>query len=412
MRVRPLILSSLGLGCALAAGALLAQIEPGDRGIAPVNSASSYEVTGITVDVAARDADAARTAGWREAQRKGWKALYGRLHGVPASAAPGLPDSTLDSLVGGIVIENEQIGPQRYIARLGVLFDRARAGSFLGVRGGQAVRSAPMLVIPVLWSGGALTALELRNPWQAAWARFRTGSSAIDYVRPRGTGADPLLLNAAQTRRPGRRWWRMLVEQYGAADVVVPEASLHRLYPGGPVIGTFTARHGPDGELLGQVQLRAADAAGLPAMLDEGVRRLDEIYTQALRQGGLSPDPTLVEAEVAPDPAEEAPAEGEGEIAEGAAAVAQVLTIQVDTPDVAAVGGAESALRGVPGVRSATVQSLAVGGVSIMRVVFDGDSDALRLALAARGWAAEGGAGSLRVRRAGAAPAGAPPPTP
>jgi len=54
----------------------------------------------------------------------------------------------LNSIVSGIVIDNEQIGPNRYIARLGVLFDRARTGQMLGVSG-DIQRSAPMLVIPV-----------------------------------------------------------------------------------------------------------------------------------------------------------------------------------------------------------------------------------------------------------------------
>src|SRR3546814_19516828 len=98
--------------------------------------------------------------------------------------AGSLSDATLNGLVSGMIIENEQIGPTRYIATLGVLFDRGRAGSLLGV-GGHAFRSPPMLVIPIEWSGGVARSLERRTGWQEAWARFRTGSSSIDYVRPK-----------------------------------------------------------------------------------------------------------------------------------------------------------------------------------------------------------------------------------
>ena len=56
---------------------------------------------------------------------------------------------------------------------LGVLFDRARAGEMLGVAGAVR-RSAPMLVIPVMITGGAATSFEFRNAWQRAWAQFRT----------------------------------------------------------------------------------------------------------------------------------------------------------------------------------------------------------------------------------------------
>ena len=65
---------------------------------------------------------------------------------------PTLSDSTLDGLVSSIIVEREQIGPNRYIADLGILFDRARAGELLGVAGVER-RSAPMLLIPVLIGG-------------------------------------------------------------------------------------------------------------------------------------------------------------------------------------------------------------------------------------------------------------------
>ena len=146
MRARIAIAACAGL---VIAGVALAQIEGSDRGVQPVASSSSYEVSGVTVDVAAKTPDEARYGGWRVAQRKAWVQLSKRLGG--GGAAVG--DGTLDQLVSGIVVENEQIGPARYIARLGVLFNRARTASLLGIVD-LAARSAPMLVIPVEHSGG------------------------------------------------------------------------------------------------------------------------------------------------------------------------------------------------------------------------------------------------------------------
>src|SRR3546814_1429328 len=80
-----------------------------------------------------------------------------------------------------------------------------------------------MLVIPIEWSGGVARSLERRTGWQEAWARFRTGSSSIDYVRPTGTRSDPLLLNHGQIGRRDRGWWRMVLDQFGASDVLIPE---------------------------------------------------------------------------------------------------------------------------------------------------------------------------------------------
>src|SRR3546814_5934799 len=86
----------------------------------------------------------------------------------------------------------------------------------------------------------------MRSAWQRAWAEYNTGQSAIDYVRTAGTGADTLLINTGQTGRRGRVWWRVILDQYGAADVLIPIARVEYSYPGGPIKGHFTARFGPD----------------------------------------------------------------------------------------------------------------------------------------------------------------------
>lgn len=386
-------------------GVLFAQIEGGERGVPPIDSSSSFEVSGINVDVSATTAEAARLGGWREAQRRGWQALWRRVHG--GADAPDLSDSALDGIVAGIIVEREQIGPRRYVAQLGVLFDRARTGQILGITG-RVQRSAPMLVIPVQWSGGRPQVFETRTEWQHAWARFRTGNSAIDYVRPSGTGVDPLLLNAAQVGRPGRTWWRMLLDSYGAADVLVPQVRLDRLWPGGPVIGHFSAYHGPDKRLIGEFRLRVESAEAIPRLLDEGIRRIDEAYVRALGEGRLAPDPSLViEDPVEPD---ELGDELLGlqpvldSLVVDSAVGATTISVQFETPDVASVGQGESALRAIPGVSSAATTSLALGGISVMRVGYQGDIGALAAALEARGWQVQRGNGTLRIVRGGAAP--------
>ena len=396
-------------------GAVYAQLDGADRGVPPIDSTTTLEVTGIEVDVTAADAEAARLEGWRQAQQKGWRALWASSTGRPQSQAPNLSDSVLNGLVSGIVIDSEQIGPKRYIARLGVLFDRARTGPLLGGVEGQVRNSAPMLVIPVMQTGGTHYSFEFRNAWQRAWARFRTGSSPVDYVRPTGGGIDPLLLNNAQTRRPGRGWWRMILDQYGAADVVVPEVHLKRLYPGGPAIGTFTARFGPDSQLLGRFTLRVENSAAIPRMFDEGVRRIDALYVRALASGLLTPDPNLVveEPEILAELAEQI----EAQTAETSAApvssapvpvgATNMFSIQVDTPTAAAVQQAELSVSRIGGVTSALTTSLALGGTSVMRVTYSGDIAALQAALQAQGWTVQVSGSTLRIARPSVPPPGA-----
>jgi hypothetical protein len=85
------------------------------------------------------------------------------------------------------------------------------------------------------------------------------------------------------------------------------------------------------------------------------------------------------------------------QLATGAAGLP--VTIQFDTPSAAAITATESAMRAVPGVRSAATTSLALGGVSLMRVTFDGDPAALKAALEARGYQVFGSGQTIRIRR-------------
>jgi hypothetical protein len=396
--VRRALLPLIGIGTLLAGAAVWAQIEGGDRGVPPIDSSGSFEVSGIDVDVSGKSPEAARLGGWRIAQRKGWQLLWAKTHGGTLGGIPA--DSVLDGLVAGIVVEQEQVGPTRYVAKLGVLFDRARAGALLGV-GGATSRSAPMLVLPVEWSGGGPISYEAKSDWQKAWARFRSGGSPIDYVRGSGSGSDPLLLTAGQMQRPGRIWWRLILDQYGAADVLVPQVRLERRYPGGPVFGFFTARHGPDNRILGGFTLRAASSDALPAMMDEGVRRMDQLYTEALAAGQLAPDPSLI---APPEPDESLLNEVDVPVVEENATApvttgSTVISVQFASPDSASITAAETALRGVPGVTAASTSSLAIGGTSVMRVAFNGDAAALRAALESRGYKVADVSGGLRISR-------------
>ena len=375
-------------------GTVIAQMEEGERGILPIDSSGTLEIGGIHVDVGGKDAASARFAGWRIAQREGFKKLWAKQHKRPISEAPNLSDSVLDTLVSSIIVERENIGPNRYIADLGILFDRARAGELLGIAG-EVRRSAPMLLIPVLVSGGTATSVEIRNPWQRAWAQFRTSQSPVDYVRVSGLGVDPLLVNAAQTRRPGRGWWRNIIDLYGAADILVAEASLQRLYPGGPAYARFVARHGPDGDILGGFDLTAKDSADIPRMMAEGVQRMDALFTRALAAGELQRDPSLIIIEAPPPVEEEVPALVE----------ARTIQIQIPTPSEQTINSAVAELRSIAGVEGAGIRSANVPGWSLLLVRYRGTPGGLAGALQSRGWAVTAVGGSLRM-----VPTAPPPP--
>lgn len=307
-------IAAIGLPLALIGGGLvIAQIEGPKRGINPIASNGDFEVTNVSVNVTGKNAFEARQKGWEEAQRLAWDALWRKTHG---SAGSELSDTTLDGIVAAIVVEQEQIGPRRYVAKLGVLFDRARAGQLLGVSG-VVRRSAPLLLMPITYSAGAPTLFEQRTSWQRSWAKFRTADSRIDYVRPSGAGGESLLLNAGQIDRRSRGWWRTILDQFGASDVIIPIARIERLWPGGPVVGRFSARYGPDNKFLGSFTLRTANSTGIPGMMDQAVVRMDQLFQSALASGRLRADASLVleeevvEEEELETEVEETPVEGD-----------------------------------------------------------------------------------------------------
>ena len=395
---RSALLPAFAAAALIAGGTVVAQMESADRGILPIDSSGTLEIGGIKVDVGGKDAASARYAGWRIAQRQGFRALWAKINKRPISEAPNLPDAVLDGLVASIVVQNEQIGPNRYIAELGILFDRARAGALLGF-GGVQQRSAPMLLIPLTTAAGTVTSVELKNAWQRAWAQYRTSQSAIDYVRVSGLGVDPLLVNAAQARRPGRRWWRNIIDLYGTSNVLIAEVSLHRLYPGGPARASFVGRFGPDGDRLGGFDLMAKDSADIPRMMAEGVERMDQLFTQALAAGVFVHDSSLDEPLPPPTVADviETAAPEPGALV----SLPLFITASDGTTLIAALGQ----IRSVPGVEAVTDRT----GAGDLVVSYRGPLSALRSGLTARGWSVDLSGGALRISRGSLAPA---PPTP
>ena len=218
-------------------------------------------------------------------------------------------------------------------------------------------------------------------------------------------GADPLLINAAQTRRPGRGWWRNLLDMYGATDLLVAEVQLQRLYPGGPARGRFIARHGPDNEIVGGFTLTAANSDGIAAMLAEGAQRIDQLYAQALAAGRLTRDSSLdlPPPPVLPTAVEAKPA--------ATANVVNSFQVQVTGKNVNFYNFAMAHLHTLPGIESATPQQINPGGTSYILVTYKGDLSQLAAALGARGWVVDVASGSVvRIHSDSDKPPAMPPP--
>ena len=169
-------------------------------------------------------------------------------------------------------------------------------GSFSSSNQGGSARahSAPLLVIPVLYSGGVGADIRSARGLAEGLGRVpRRGNTRSIMCGQQARVANSLILTAGQPTRRSRLWWRTVLSQFGASDVIVPVARLERQWPGGPVRGYFTARYGPDNTWLDSFELTANDEAGVAPMLAQAIKRFDRIYAKALADGLLQPDPTL-----------------------------------------------------------------------------------------------------------------------
>ncbi|MEY2883737.1 MAG: hypothetical protein RL490_1461, partial [Pseudomonadota bacterium] len=324
-------------------------------------------------------------------------------------SAPHLSDGQLDNIVSGIESQGERFSMTRYIARLGVIFDRSRASVYFAGQGGS-LQSPPMLLLPVWRDGGASVLYQAKTPWRAAWARYRENVTPIDYVVALGSPGDNLVLTGWQVHRPERAGWRNILNRFDAVDVLTAEARVTRSWPGGPISAEFIARHGPDAAELGRFTLSTSSPEGLDAMLDTAVRQIDDIYGAALRAGQLRAEVDL-SADMAPLIGA-APLIGSAaseEELDGSSASASVEAAMA-TPDAATASALESQLRRVSGVTGVTVTSLSLGGTTRMLITYTGSYEALLYALDGKGLrlVVENGQTVLRRRVAGDTPVPAP----
>lgn len=363
-------------------------------------TSSAYAVGGIAVDVTAKTIDEARRTAWTMAMRQAWPQLWSRLTGREEAEAPRLGDGQIDAMVAGIESQGERFSDTRYIARLGVVFDRSRVVQRLG-GDINLLQSPPMLLLPLLIDGGTGNLFQRRNIWAESWQRWRGNVTPIDYVLPTGGPADNLWLTMWQTNRHERTGWRQIITRFDTVNVLIAEARLTRSWPGGPVNAVFVARHGPDGLEVARFALRAPSEAALPQMLEDGVRRIDAAYAAALRAGVLQSDPDLA-VEIAPI------LDAEPMIGMALPDDA-VVKVAVITPDAASLAEAERVLGGISG--DIAVRQLALGGTSRIDVAMPGGEPALIVALARAGWLLERVGDDLVLRR-GKVPPPAAVPTP
>ena len=138
----------------------------------PLWSADLFAIRGVSVDVTAATAVAARAQAEREGRRRAFTRLLTRLAVSEHHARlPALSDQDVLGLVKGHGVRAEKTSTVRYIGDLDFafrpaavrrLFDRFEVDYALTMSG-------PVLIVPVRREGATLRVWEEDNRWREAW---------------------------------------------------------------------------------------------------------------------------------------------------------------------------------------------------------------------------------------------------
>jgi hypothetical protein len=324
--------------------------------------ADLFSVDGIEVDVVGPTAQDARVGAFREAARRAWPRLWDKLVEPQfRGQAPKLGDAALGSWVTAYDVANERMSATRYIARITVSFDPRAVRNALAARGAgfTGARSRAMLLLPLLNDGGAPMVYDPANAWAQAWARFPLVRSRIEYIRADSTLADRVLLSPQEViaRDPDRL--RTVLQRYRADDVVLARAEITRSFPGGPVSGVFSAYAGSNPEAVTRFRLSRPSDRQLREMYDDAIGRLDAALSLVVRD---LPPRTLAQAI-------------------GGARSFGGFTVDVITPDAAALQTMQARLSRVETVRGVSVAALTLGGTSRLAIAHSESTEMLLYAL-------------------------------
>jgi Uncharacterized protein conserved in bacteria (DUF2066) len=196
-----------------------------------VGAADPYHAPDVLVDVATANPVAAREQALARAPEAAARQLFDRLVLREHRGRLAPPDpATLQGLVRGIEVRDERVSPQRYTARIVVVFDPALMRGYFQAQGVAFADAAskPLLILPVHEAGGALTLWEPGNPWRAAWEKAISGAARgglVPLLLPRGDLDDAAVINAAQAASGNRDRLRQIAQYYYLSEVMVVRAT-------------------------------------------------------------------------------------------------------------------------------------------------------------------------------------------
>ncbi len=242
-----------------------------------------FTIRAIKVDEIAARASLAQKTAFLKAEKEAYQKLLVKLtQPEHRGLLPELNQSTLQGLVSGIDVVEEQSSSRRYLATLDIRFEPSRFSSYL----------AQYNVPHILSTGGGIIVLHThkRGLTNFLWESDQIITDArknVDwpnrirqYVFPEGKPAERLMLTTADVDYFDKAKAQKLARQYGVQAALMIASEYHPTPQ-----NTLTYRYfSTDGEFSGQGELSAehGETAALAAMYDHVLDLNDSNWRQQL----------------------------------------------------------------------------------------------------------------------------------
>ncbi len=185
-----------------------------------------FTVHDISVDATAEDAASARVAALEDGHRQAMATVLARI--VPRGdllALPEIPPDEIAQLVADFTVDEERTSAVRYLAKLTFRFNPESVRQFLGQRDvpfAQA-RGRPVLVLPVLGTGGGARLWRDPNSWRGTWNERRLDGELIPMILPLGDLDDVGAIDARQALNGNPDRLEALAQRYDVDQVMVAQ---------------------------------------------------------------------------------------------------------------------------------------------------------------------------------------------
>ena len=187
-----------------------------------------FNIHGVTVDVTAENAAAAREQAFMDAQSMAFRKLAERLLSESQLEYFEMPQgSVISTLVKDFELSNEKLSDVRYIGTYNFRFQGDAVRNFLGANGFaySDVSSKPVLVLPFYQWGAQTIIWGEQNPWMQAWSNSRLYQGLVPVIIPIGDLQDVADIDDEQALTYDPVNLNNMVSRYLAGEAIIMQAS-------------------------------------------------------------------------------------------------------------------------------------------------------------------------------------------